>query len=77
MHEYVTPDAFSQTDGNLDGTSAMIGSATSGYFVVHCCCLAVPLYHSLPDLYTFLEGTSTLSDFPDEAVREGEKIIVP
>ena len=37
--------------------------------------LAVPLYHSLPDLYTFLEGTSTLSDFPDEAVREGEKII--
>ncbi|MBQ6574209.1 MAG: hypothetical protein IIX41_07850, partial [Bacteroidales bacterium] len=54
-----------------DGSSAMIAYATSGYFVVHCCCLAVPLYHSLPDLYTFLEGTSTLSDFPDEAVREG------
>ena len=55
----------------------MIAYATSGYFVVHCCCLAVPLYHSLHDLYTFLEGTSTLSDFPDEAVREGKKNIVP
>ena len=70
MHECVITDAFSQTDGNLYGTSAMIAYATSGYFVAHCRCRAL---HE--------EGHSSGKEMicpermEDEAVREGEKTI--
>lgn len=75
MPQFIHEEASVQTDGNL---------------TAHLKWLLTPFQES-PDLYslplqilqinhllvcTFGEGTKYLSDFPEEAVREDEKIIV-